>query len=178
MLLSESRACVGGQSSAGSLTAAASPPSPDAWFRAHDGAVFCACFIPAAHGSSVLVTYVAPARLLNRSWSCGRRRVGSGWGGGVCLSVSLVVTPHGCLLVVMPPRGGQTELRYWKWEALKEAVAAGGGQVALDPVFEARNPAPLDTRTAFHLSETNALAWDSVVRAPPVRWSACTCVFP
>lgn len=106
----------------GSLAAAASPPAPDAWFQAHVGAVFSACFVPAGPDSAVLVT------------------------------------------------GGQTELRYWRWGQVVEAVVAAAGgagasstELSLVPAFEARNPAPLDTRTAFHLSETNALTWDSTV---------------
>ena len=52
---------------------------------------------------------------------------------------------------------------------MEAVVAAAGGagasstELSLVPAFEARNPAPLDTRTAFHLSETNALTWDSTV---------------
>ena len=65
------------QTSVGCIRAAEKPPAPDAWWQAHSGAAFCACFASTDDSSLLLVTYVQLA-LACRG---GRARVGAYWPG-------------------------------------------------------------------------------------------------
>lgn len=56
--------------------------------------------------------------------------------------------------------GGDTEVRCWR-------VNLDGVDPVATQVAEFRNPAPFHTKGVMQLSETNGVAWDSMVRVNP-----------